>query len=105
MTDLQADLSQGAAVWAVGSANEFRVHLDRDRRASSVGSWVEKQGYDFSGRSSADLAKLFAGDFKKRFEPAMSKHAAQFLTRSFPNVVDPIFPDDPRYTGHIVRIP
>jgi hypothetical protein len=34
----------------------------------------------------------------------MSGHAGQFLTRSFPKAEDPIFPDDPRYAGHIIRV-
>ncbi|MGA6828052.1 DUF4157 domain-containing protein [Nitrospira sp. NS4] len=105
LADLQADLQQGNAFGMKTPTNQFKLHVDHTQRAASVGSWLEKQGYDFKGRSAADLSKIFAGDFQKKFSPAMSGHGGQFLTRGFPDVEDPIFPDDPRYAGHIIRQP
>lgn len=103
--DLQADLQQGNAFGMKTPTNQFHLHVDHTQRAASVGVWLKKQGYDFKGRSAAALSKLFAGDFRKQFSPAMRSHGGQFLTRGFPEVEDPIFPDDPRYAGHIIRQP
>ena len=104
LADFQTDLRKGTAFGMATPSNQFRLHIDHPQRAASVGAWVKKQSYDFKGRSAAELSKVFGGDFKKSFRPAMSGHAGQFLTRSFPNVEDPIFPDDPRYAGHIIRV-
>ncbi len=105
LADFEAELQKGQAFGTVDPSNQFKLHMDHRQRAASVGAWVNKQGYDSSGRTPAQLSKTFGGDFKKAFMPAMSGHAGQLLTRSFPTVEDPIFPDDPRYAGHIVRLP
>ena len=105
LADFQAELQKGQAFGSVTPSNQFKLHMDHRQRGASVGAWVDKQGYDYKGRSAAQLSKTFGGDFKKAFMPAMSGHAGQLLTRGFPTVEDPILPDDPRYAGHIIHLP
>jgi len=104
LADFQADLQRGNAFGAVAPGNRFQLHIDHTRRAASAGAWFKRQGYDFQGRSAADLARQFAGGSASFFR-AVTNHPGQFLTRGFPEVEDPIFPDDPRYAGHIIHLP
>ena len=77
------------------------VHMDNSKRAKAIGDWLAAQKFDPKGRSANALSKLY----KRNFSKAAAKTYINLLSRGYPNVVHPIFPEDPRYDKHIIRRP
>jgi hypothetical protein len=103
--DFSAAVRGGAGVVAVNTTiNKPLLHVDDPKRATAVGGWLESQKFDPQGRTAAVLSKKYAGG-AKAFKAARAGTYIQFLTRGYPNIVDPIFPEDPRYDKHIIRQP
>lgn len=103
--EVKAEIRKGEPVAAFNtSENKPYVHVHDPKRAQALGKWLAAQKFDPKGRTAAELSKLFpAGN--KAFEKARKGRYIQFLSRDYPNVADPIFPDDPRYDKHIIRRP
>lgn len=80
------------------------LHIDDARRNEALGKWLAAQKFDPKGRTAAELSKRF-GKSEAQFETGRAGTYVQFLTRGYPNAVDPIFPEDPRYDSHIIRQP
>ena len=101
--ELEAALNAGQAVTGL-DANLGRpvVTTANKHRAKALGDWLAAQKFDPKGRTAAALTKLFKG---KRFDKQTKKTYIAFLSHSYPNVEDPIFPQDPRHAGHIIKKP
>jgi hypothetical protein len=76
--------------------------MDPRQAPAAMGRWLATQRFDPQGRTAEALSRLFAG---RQFTRTAMRLHMMFLSRSFPNVVDPIFPDDPRFAAHIIRVP
>lgn len=103
LTELRAAIRGGEAVVSIeatAAGTAPRIRVDDPQRAAAMGRWLERQQFDPRGRTAQVLSRLFAGG---RFGAAALRLHMKFLSRSFPNVVDPIFPDDPRFDAHIIR--
>jgi hypothetical protein len=101
-SELLATLRGGTAV-AVARAdtNKPTVYLDDAKRATELADWLAKQKWDPAGATAAALSGRYLKDFGK----AAHGTYVEFLSRSYPQIVDPIFPDDPRYAVHIIPRP
>jgi hypothetical protein len=62
------------------------AYLDDANRTAKLADWLAKQKWDPSGATAAALTS--AGRPTGR--------TVEFLSRGYPNIVDPMFPDDPR---------
>lgn len=104
--DVRASIRGGTAVVGQDTTDPNRpmMLLDNRQRAAAVGAWLATQQFDPRGRTARALSRLFAGG-GAAFTRRMQGTYMQFLSRSYPDVVDPIFPDDPRYRSHIIRRP
>ena len=103
--EFAAAVRGGTAVSGLdATANRPLLHLDVPRRAQATGDWLAAQKFDPKGRAAGKLAKAFKGD-AKAFETARKGTYIQFFSRDYPAIVDPIFPEDPRYDKHIIRRP
>lgn len=80
------------------------LHIDEAKRNEALGKWLAAQKFDPKGRTAEVLSKRF-GKTGAEFEAGRAGTFVQFLTRSYPNAQDPIFPEDPRYDKHIIRRP
>jgi hypothetical protein len=89
--DFVSAIRGGDTVTAINAQNKPTTYLDDSKRATSLASWLEKQHFDPQGRTAAQLSALYAGG---RFSAQAAKTYINFLSRSYPNIVDPIFPDD-----------
>jgi Domain of unknown function (DUF4157)/LysM domain len=101
--DLQTHLSGGGAVAALNTVdNRPEINLQNRNAHQALGAWLAAQNFDPQGRSAAALSALYAG---RNFATRAAQTYIQFLSRSYPNIEDPIFPEDPRYSAHIIRRP
>jgi hypothetical protein len=99
----QAALRGGQAVAGINTTtNRPMLYLDDAQRDKALGDWLARQRFDPKGRPAAVLSKLYAG---KKFPAAAKNTYIQFLSRSYPQIEDPIFPEDPRYDKHVIRRP
>lgn len=80
------------------------LHIDEAKRNEALGKWLAAQKFDPKGRTAEVLSKRF-GKTDAEFKAGREGTYVQFLTRSYPNAQDPIFPEDPRYDKHIIRRP
>jgi hypothetical protein len=80
------------------------LHVDEAKRNQALGKWLAAQKFDPKGRTAEVLSKRF-GKSGEQFEAGRKGTYVQFLTRDYPNAVDPIFPEDPRYDKHIIHRP
>lgn len=95
----------GAALTAMDtSTNRPVTHLDDSKRADALATWLAAQRFDPKGRTAAELSKLYSGS-GSRFSAQAAQTSIQFLSRGYPTIEDPIFPEDPRYARHIIRRP
>ncbi|MCP4042003.1 MAG: DUF4157 domain-containing protein [Gammaproteobacteria bacterium] len=81
--------------------NKPIAHMDNPKRAKAVADWLAAQKFDPKGRSSAVLSKRY----KKHFRKAAEGTYIGLLSRRYPTIVDPIFPEDPRHEKHIIKRP
>lgn len=81
--------------------NKPIVHMDNSKRAKALAEWLVAQKFDPKGRTAVALSK----HYKKRFRKAAERTYIGLLSRSYPTIVDPIFPEDPRHDKHIIRRP
>lgn len=102
VADFVASIRAGDSLTAINSQNKPVTYLDDPKRASSLATWLAKQQFDPKGRTAAQLSALYAGG---SFSAQAAKTYINFLSRSYPNIVDPIFPDDQRYSKHIIKRP
>ncbi len=103
VTDLETDLSGGGAAIGVDTGtNAPTLALANTGRARALGDWLAAQNFDPQGRTGAVLSQLYAGN---RFANRAATTFIEFLSRGLSTVVDPIFPQDPRYNAHIIRRP
>lgn len=100
-TELLANLRSGKTAMAVSSDNKPVLYMDDAKRADALGQWLSQQKWDPQGRTASALSALYT----KNFSGAAGRTFIEFLSRGYPQIVDPIFPDDPRYAGHIKRQP
>jgi hypothetical protein len=105
LPELRAAIRAGEAVASIEetpqATTQPRLRVDDPQRAAALGRWLAAQRFDPRGRTAQALSRLFAANFGAT---AMRLHM-NFLSRSFPQVEDPIFPDDPRFQAHIIRRP
>jgi hypothetical protein len=100
-----SEIRRGKGVAGLSTAeNRPILHLDDPLRARAVGEWLAAQNFDPKGRTAVELSKRFLRG-NKQFEVARRGTYVQFLSRSYPTIEDPIFPEDPRYDKHIIRRP
>ncbi len=100
---IRAGEAQTAVDQTKGATTENHpvTYLDDTKAADSIGAWLAKQQFDPKGRTAAELSKLYAGKFTEQ----AAKTYMNFLSRGYPKIEDPIFPEDPRYSKHIIRRP
>ncbi len=102
VADFVAAIRAGETVTAVGTTNAPVTHMDDSKRAASLGAWLAKQQFDPLGRTAAQLTALYTGS---KFTRQAAKTHLNFLSNGYPNIVDPIFPEDPRYAKHVIKRP
>ena len=102
VADFVSAVRGGDTITAINASNKPVTYLDDPKRATSLGAWLEKQQFDPKGRSAAQLSALYAG---ANFSTQAARTHLNFLSRDYPNIVDPIFPEDQRYSKHIIRRP
>jgi len=101
--EFRATLSRGDAVVGVDrQANRPTARLAERSRADAIAAWLARQQFDPQGRTAAALSRLYAG---RRFTSAMRQTFVTFMSRSFPQIEDPVWQDDPRFPSHIIRRP
>lgn len=81
--------------------NKAIAHMDNSKRAKALAEWLAAQKFDPKGRTAVALSKRY----KKNFRRAAASTYIGFLSRRYPTIVDPIFPEDPRHDKHIIRRP
>jgi hypothetical protein len=88
---------------AINTSNNRPVlHMQHTGSGRALSDWLAAQRFDPKGRTAEVLSKLYAG---KKFSGQAAKTYIQFLSHSYPTVLDPIFPEDSRYQGHIIYRP
>jgi len=92
----------GKAMVAFGQEDKPKIYLDIAKKEGAIGSWLASQRFDPNGATAAALTKLYTG---KNYSQKVAGTYVAFLSPAYPNIVDPIFPDDPRYDKHIIRRP
>jgi hypothetical protein len=101
-SELLATLRGGTAVAVARTdTNRPTVYLDDAKRSAELADWLAGQHWDPAGRTAAVLTGLYQRDFAGQAR----RTYIEFLSRAYPNIVDPIFPADPRYAAHIIRRP
>ena len=104
--DVRAEIRKGEPVAAFNTTeNKPIIHVHDPKRAQALGKWLAAQKFDPKGRTAKELAKLFPARGDEAFQKARKGRYVQCLSRGYPSVVDPIFPEDPRYDKHIIRRP
>jgi hypothetical protein len=109
-TDLKAKVRAGQAVPALetftkkdkSTGERPRFHMDDANAAQAIGDWLAAQKFDPAGHTAAELSALYKGS---KFTKQADQTYINFLSRDYPTIVDPIFPEDPRYDKHIIRKP
>jgi hypothetical protein len=86
---------------AFGQGSRPNIHLDVTKKETAIGDWLAKQHFDPNGKTAAELTKLY----RVKYSEKVAGTYVAFLSQGYPNVTDPIFPDDPRYEKHIIRRP
>jgi hypothetical protein len=100
-TELLGNLRGGKAEAVVrADLNRPVVYLDDAQRAQALGQWLAKQKWDPSGKTAAALSRIYAQNFNRTANTYI-----EFLSVGYPQITDPIFPDDPRYASHIIQQP
>ena len=106
LPEATAALAGGAAFVGMaqraGGDNAPVLYVADTQRADALAKWLAAQRFDPRGRTAAALSRLYAG---KRFGPQAHNTYIQFLSSSLSAVLDPVFPEDPRYAPHIIRQP
>jgi hypothetical protein len=103
--EFSAAIRRGEAVATVSTAeNKPYVHVHDPKRVEALGKWLETQKFDRERRDAAKLGARFRGG-EESFQKGRRGTYIQFLSRGYPDIVDPIFPEDPRYDKHIIRRP
>lgn len=103
VADLETSLRGGGAVTGLDTgANRPTLALQNTGRARALADWLAAQSFDPQGRTGAALSRLYAGG---NFATRAANTYIQFLSRAYPTIEDPIFPQDPRYNAHIIRRP
>ncbi len=80
------------------------IRVDQRQRATAMANWLASQRFDPRGRTAAVLTRLFTGN-RRNFQRTSLRLHMFFLSRTFPNIVDPIFPSDQRFAAHIIHQP
>ena len=100
--EFTAAIRGGQAVAGLNTEeNKPFVHMDNSKRAKALGEWLAAQKFDPKGRSAIALSKRY----KKGFGKTAAKTYINFLSRGYPYIIAPIFPEDPRHDKHIIRRP
>lgn len=100
-TDYTVSLRGGRATVSIEQQTDLPVaHLDDRQRAAAIGDWLARQRFDTRGRTAAALSALY----RRNFARVMAGTWVEFLSHTYPNVVDPIFPEDRRYGAHIIHV-
>ena len=106
LPELKAHMAGGQAVAAIettaAGTTQPVLRMDPTQAPAAMGRWLASQRFDPQGRTAAVLSRLFTG---AQFRGTALRLHMMFLSRSYSNVVDPIFPDDPRFAAHIIRMP
>jgi hypothetical protein len=108
--DLKAKIRAGQAVPALetftkkdkSTAERPRFHMDDANAAQAIADWLAAQKFDPAGRTAGELSALYKGS---KFTKQADQTYINFLSRGYPTIVDPIFPEDPRHDKHIIRKP
>ncbi len=100
-----SEIRKGKGVAGLSTSENMPIlHVDDPLRARAVGEWLAAQKFDPTGRTAVELSRRFLRS-ARRFEAARKGTYVQFLSRSYPTIEDPIFPEDPRYDKHIISRP
>ena len=103
LAELQAAMAGGEAFVSVDRGTNLpTARMSDARRATAIASWLASQRFDPRGRTAQALSRLYAG---QRFGPAMQQTFVTFLSRTYPTIEDPIWPDDPRFPAHFIHRP
>lgn len=101
--DFRATMARGEAfVGFDRQVDRPMARMASGSQATAIAAWLARQQFDPRGRTAAALSRLYAG---RNFERVMRQTFVTFLSRSYPQVEDPIWPDDPRFPSHIIRRP
>lgn len=101
-SDFEKNIRAGEAYMFMETNKQPRVVMDDSKRASALGKWLSDQNYGLNPETAADFEKKLSA---KGGDDYMRKRFINFLSKSYPNIEDPILPSDPRYNGHIKKRP
>jgi len=103
VADFTSAIRGGQLVTGINATTNKPVsHMDDAKADKAIGAWLEKQQFDPKGRTAAQLSALYAG---KNFTKKAATTYINFLSRSYPTIEDPVFPEDLRYARHIISRP
>jgi len=101
--DLTREIRAGKPVVGLSSTeNRPYLYMDDPGRAKALGDWLAAQKFDPTGPTAAALSRRYAG---AGFSSAAAGTYIQFLSAGYPQIVDPIFPSDPRFDKHVIVRP
>lgn len=96
--DYEKDIRSGKAHMFL-SGNKPKIIMDNDKYPSAFANWLAAQNYGIKKETAADLEKKLKG------EAYLRSRYLNMLSHNYPDPIDPILPDDPRYAGHIKKAP
>jgi len=100
--DFISELRAGGAIVGIAQGHPH-MRVGRQDRAAAVADWLARQGFSPTDQTAASLTRRY----RRNFTREMARTHIQFLSRHnrIEIVSDPIFPEDPRYGGHIITRP
>ena len=100
--DFEKAIRGGEAYMYMETDKQPMIAMDDSLRKSALAKWLAAQNYGLTPETAADLEKKLGG---RDGDTYMRQRYINFLSRSYPDIKDPILPDDPRYKGHIKKRP
>ena len=100
--DFEKSIRGGDAYMYMETDKQPMIAMDDSLRKSALAKWLASQNYGLTPETAADLEKKLGGAGDAKY---LSQRYINFLSRSYPDIKDPVLPDDPRYKGHIKKRP
>lgn len=100
--DFEKSIRGGDAYMYMETDKQPMIAMDDSLRKSALAKWLASQNYGLTPETAADLEKKLGGAGGSKY---LSQRYINFLSRSYPDIKDPVLPDDPRYKGHIKKRP
>ena len=101
--DYEKNIDSGEVYLFMESLTQPRVIMDDATRSKSLAGWLASKHYGYKDEAAADLETKLKD--RRSGVDYLSGRYISFLSRSYPDIQDPILPDDPRYDAHIIKRP